>query len=168
MLLSLILIIISIVFIYQAIQLSKIPKPTREQYKAIIKSCNLRKIGAGISVDDSKQILVLPGVPNIPIPLSDVVSIETDEKTRQITTTTGSVKKKGALTRGALGMAMLGPAGGVVGAMSAKKVDNRKYTTETVTDKFIAIHTQNPYRPLLRMRYNDKLWYQLENLFQTK
>ena len=168
MLLSLILIIIAIVFIYQAIQLSKIPKPTREQYKTIIKSCNLRKIGAGISVDDSKQILVLPGVPNIPIPLSDVVSIETDEKTRQITTTTGSVKKKGALTRGVVGMATFGAVGGVVGAMSAKKVDNRKYTTETVTDKFIAIHTRNPYRPLLRMRYNDKLWYQLENLFQTK
>ena len=168
MLLALILIIIAIVFVYQVIQLSKIPKPTREQYKAIIKSCNLRKIGAGISVDDSKQILVLPGTPNIPIPLSDIVSIETDEKTRQITTTTGSVKKKGALTRGALGMAMLGPAGGVVGAMSAKKVDNRKYTTETVTDKFIAIHTKNPYRPLLRMRYTDKLWDQLENLFQTK
>ena len=168
MLLSLILIIIAIVFIYQAIQLSKIPKPTREQYKTIIKSCDLRKIGAGISVDDSKQILVLPGVPNIPIPLSDVVSIETDEKTRQITTTTGSVKKKGALTRGVVGMATFGAVGGVVGAMSAKKVDNRKYTTETVTDKFIAIHTKNPYRPLLRMRYNDKLWYQLENLFQTK
>lgn len=168
MLLALILIIIAIVFVYQAIQLSKIPKPTREQYKAIIKSCNLRKIGAGISVDDSKQILVLPGVPNIPIPLSDVVSIETDEKTRQITTTTGSVKKKGALTRGVVGMATFGAVGGVVGAMSAKKVDNRKYTTETVTDKFIAIHTRNPYRPLLRMRYNDKLWYQLENLFQTK
>lgn len=168
MLLALLLIVISTVLIYQAIQLSKIPKPTREQYKAIIKSCNLRKIGAGISVDDDKQILVLPGTPNIPIPLSDIVSIETDEKSRQITTTTGSVKKKGALTRGALGMAMLGPAGGVVGAMSAKKVDNRKYTTETVTDKFIAIHTKNPYRPLLRMRYNDKLWYQLENLFQTK
>ena len=168
MLLSLILIIIAIVFIYQAIQLSKIPKPTREQYKTIIKSCNLRKIGAGISVDDSKQILVLPGVPNIPIPLSDIVNIETDEKTRQITTTTGSVKKKGALTRGVVGMATFGAVGGVVGAMSAKKVDNRKYTTETVTDKFIAIHTKNPYRPLLRMRYNDKLWYQLENLFQTK
>lgn len=168
MLLALLLIVISIVLIYQAIQLSKIPKPIREQYRAIIKSCNLRKIGAGISVDDSKQILVLPGTPNIPIPLSDIVSIETDEKTRQITTTTGSVKKKGALTRGALGMAMLGPAGGVVGAMSAKKVDNRKYTTETVTDKFIAIHTKNPYRPLLRMRYTDKLWDQLENLFQTK
>ena len=168
MLLALILIIIAIVFIYQAIQLSKIPKPTREQYKAIIKSCNLRKIGAGISVDDTKQILVLPGVPNIPIPLSDVVSIETDEKTRQITTTTGSVKKKGTITRGLVGMTLLGPAGGVVGAMSAKKVDNRKYTTETVTDKFIAIHTKNPYRPLLRMRYNDKLWYQLENLFSTK
>ena len=167
MLLALLLIVISIVLIYQAIQLSKIPKPIREQYRAIIKSCNLRKIGAGISVDDSKQILVLPGTPNIPIPLSDIVSIETDEKTRQITTTTGSVKKKGALTRGALGMAMLGPAGGV-GAMSAKKVDNRKYTTETVTDKFIAIHTKNPYRPLLRMRYTDKLWDQLENLFQTK
>lgn len=168
MLLALILIIIAIVFVYQVIQLSKIPKPTREQYKAIIKSCNLRKIGAGISVDDSKQILVLPGVPNIPIPLSDIVSIETDEKTRQITTTTGSVKKKGALTRGVVGMATFGAVGGVVGAMSAKKVDNRKYTTETVTDKFIAIHTRNPYRPLLRMRYNDKLWYQLENLFQTK
>lgn len=168
MLLALILIIITIVFVYQAIQLSKIPKPIREQYRAIIKSCNLRKIGAGISVDDSKQILVLPGTPNIPIPLSDIVSIETDEKTRQITTTTGSVKKKGALTRGALGMAMLGPAGGVVGAMSAKKVDNRKYTTETVTDKFIAIHTKNPYRPLLRMRYTDKLWNQLESLFSTK
>lgn len=168
MLLALLLIVISIVLIYQAIQLSKIPKPIREQYRAIIKSCNLRKIGAGISVDDSKQILVLPGTPNIPIPLSDIVSIETDEKTRQITTTTGSVKKKGALTRGALGMAMLGPAGGVVGAMSAKKVDNRKYTTETVTDKFIAIHTKNPYRPLLRIRYTDKLWDQLENLFQTK
>lgn len=168
MLLALLLIVISIVLIYRAIQLSKIPKPIREQYRAIIKSCNLRKIGAGISVDDDKQILVLPGTPNIPIPLSDVINIETDEKTRQITTTTGSVKKKGALTRGALGMAMLGPAGGVVGAMSAKKVDNRKYTTETVTDKFIAIHTRNPYRPLLRMRYNDKLWYQLENLFQTK
>lgn len=168
MLLALLLIIISIVLVYQAIQISKIPKPIREQYKAIIKSCNLRKIGAGISVDDQKQILVLPGTPNIPIPLSDVINIETDEKTRQITTTTGSIKKKGAITRGALGMAMLGPAGGVVGAMSAKKVDNRKYTTETVTDKFIAIHTKNPYRPLLRMRYNDKLWYQLENLFQTK
>lgn len=168
MLLALILIIIAIVFVYQVIQLSKIPKPTREQYKAIIKSCNLRKIGAGISVDDSKQILVLPGVPNIPIPLSDIVSIETDEKTRQITTTTGSVKKKGALTRGVVGMATFGAVGGVVGAMSAKKVDNRKHTTETVTDKFIAIHTRNPYRPLLRMRYNDKLWYQLENLFQTK
>lgn len=168
MLLALILIIVSIVLVYQAIQLSKIPKPTREQYKAIIKSCNLRKIGAGISVDDTKQILVLPGVPNIPIPLSDVVSIETDEKTRQITTTTGSVKKKGTITRGLVGMTLLGPAGGVVGAMSAKKVDNRKYTTETVTDKFIAIHTKNPYRPLLRMRYNDKLWYQLENLFSTK
>lgn len=168
MLLALILIIIAIVLVYQAIKLSKIPKPTREQYKAIIKSCNLRKIGAGISVDDTKQILVLPGVPNIPIPLSDVVSIETDEKTRQITTTTGSVKKKGAITRWVVGMATFGAVGGVVGAMSAKKVDNRKYTTETVTDKFIAIHTKNPYRPLLRMRYNDKLWYQLENLFPTK
>ena len=168
MLLALILIIIAIVFIYQAIQLSKIPKPTREQYKAIIKSCNLRKIGAGISVDDSKQILVLPGVPNIPIPLSDVINIETDEKTRQITTTTGSIKKKGAITRGVVGMATLGAVGGVVGAMSAKKVDNRKYTTETVTDKFIAIHTKNPYRPLLRMRYTDKLWNQLESLFSTK
>lgn len=156
MLLSLILIIITIVLVYQAVQLSKIPKPIREQYKAIIKSCNLRKIGAGISVDDDKQILVLPGTPKIPIPLSDIVNIETDEKTRQITTTTGSVKKKGALTRG------------VVGAVSAKKVDNRKYTTETVTDKFIVIHTKNPYRPLLRMIYNDKLWYQLENLFSTK
>ena len=52
MLLALILIIITIVLVYQAVQLSKIPKPIREQYKAIIKSCNLRKIGAGISVDD--------------------------------------------------------------------------------------------------------------------
>ena len=168
MLLALILIIISVVLIYQAIQLSKIPKPTREQYRAIIKSCNLRKIGAGISVDDDKQILVLPGTPNIPVSLSDIVSIETDEKTRQITTTTGSIKKKGAITKGVVGMTLLGPVGGVVGAASAKKVDNRKYTTETVTDKFIAIHTKNPYRPLLRMRYTDKLWYQLENLFSTK
>ena len=162
MLLALILIIITIVLVYQAVQLSKIP------YKAIIKSCNLRKIGAGISVDDDKQILVLPGTPKIPIPLSDIVNIETDEKTRQITTTTGSVKKKGALTRGVVGMTLFGPVGGVVGAVSAKKVDNRKYTTETVTDKFIVIHTKNPYRPLLRMIYNDKLWYQLENLFSTK
>ena len=168
MLLALILIIISVVLIYQAIQLSKIPKPTREQYRAIIKSCNLRKIGAGISVDDDKQILVLPGTPNIPVSLSDIVSIETDEKTRQITTTTGSIKKKGAITRGVVGTALFGPVGGVVGAASAKKVDNRKFTTETVTDKFIAIHTKNPYRPLLRMRYTDKLWYQLENLFSTK
>lgn len=168
MLLALLLIIISIVLVCQAVKLSKIPKQTREEYRAIIKSCNLRKIGAGISVDDQKQILVLPGTPNIPIPLSDVVSIETDEKTRQITTTTGSIKKKGTLTRGAVGWALLGPVGGAVGAMSAKKVDNRKYTTETVTDKFIAIHTKNPYRPLLRMRYTDKLWYQLENLFPTE
>ena len=168
MLLALILIIITIVLVYQAVQLSKIPKPIREQYKAIIKSCNLRKIGAGISVDDDKQILVLPGTPKIPIPLSDIVNIETDEKTRQITTTTGSVKKKGALTRGVVGMTLFGPVGGVVGAVSDKKVDNRKYTTETVTDKFIVIHTKNPYRPLLRMIYNDKLWYQLENLFSTK
>ena len=157
MLLALILIIITIVLVYQAVQLSKIPKPIREQYKAIIKSCNLRKIGAGISVDDDKQILVLPGTPKIPIPLSDIVNIETDEKTRQITT-----------TRGVVGMTLFGPVGGVVGAVSAKKVDNRKYTTETVTDKFIVIHTKNPYRPLLRMIYNDKLWYQLENLFSTK
>lgn len=168
MLLALLLIIISIVLVYQAVKLSKIPKQTREQYKAIIKSCNLRKIGAGISVDDQKQILVLPGTPNIPIPLSDVINIETDEKTRQITTTTGSIKKKGAITRGALGMAMLGPAGAVVGAVSAKSVDNRKTTTETVTDKFISIHTKNQYRPLLHMRYTDKLWNQLEGLFSTK
>lgn len=168
MLLALLLIIISIVLVYQAIQISKIPKPTREQYKVIIKSCNLRKIGAGISVDVQKQILVLPGTPNIPIPLSDVINIETDEKTRQITTTTGSIKKKGAITRGVVGMTLLGPAGGVVGAMSAKKVDNRKYTTETVTDKFIEIYTKNPYRPLLRMRYTDKLWNQLESLFPTE
>lgn len=168
MLLALILIIITIVLVYQAIQISKIPKPTREQYKSTIKSCNLRKIGAGISVDDNKQILVLPGVPNIPVPLSDVVSIETDEKIRQITTTAGSVKKKGTLTRGAVGWALFGPVGGVAGALSAKKVDNRKYTTENITDRFIVIHTKNLYRPLLRMRYNEKLWYQLDNLFSAK
>lgn len=100
MLLALILIIITIVLVYQAIQISKIPKSTRERYKAIIKSCNLRKIGAGISVDDNKQILVLSGVPNVPVPLSDVVSIETDEKTRRITTTAGSIKKKGLSQEG--------------------------------------------------------------------
>lgn len=135
MLLALILIIIAIVLVYQAIQISKIPKPTREQYKAIIKSCNLRKIGAGISVDDNKQILVLPGTPNIPIPLSDVINIETDEKTRQITTTTGSIKKKGALTRGALGMAMLGPAGGVV-----VQCPLRRLITENIQPKLSQIN----------------------------
>ncbi|HBY91545.1 MAG TPA: hypothetical protein DEO31_03845 [Streptococcus sp.] len=168
MLVALLLFIILIAFFYQVFQIAKIPKPTREQYRAIIKSCNLRKIGAGISVDDNKQIFVLPGVPYIPIPFSDIVSIETEEKTRQRTTTTGSIKKKGAVTRGALGWALFGPLGGIVGAASAKKVDNRKYTTETVTDKFIVIHTKNPYRPFLRMIYTDKLWYQLENLFPTK
>lgn len=168
MLLALFLIVVAIVLICQAVKISRIPKPTREQYRAIIKSCNLRKLGAGLSVDDGKQILVLPGVPNIPVPLSDIVSIETDEKTRQITTTTGSIKKKGTLTRGAVGWALFGPVGGAAGALSAKKVDNRKYTTENVTDRFIVIHTKNLYRPLLRMRYNEKLWYQLDNLFSVK
>lgn len=168
MLLALFLIVVAIVLFCQAVKISRIPKPTREQYKAIIKSCNLRKLGAGISVDDSKQILVLPGVPNIPVPLSDIVSIETDEKTRQITTTTGSIKKKGTLTRGVVGLALFGPVGGAAGALSAKKVDNRKYTTENITDRFIVIHTKNLYRPLLRMRYNEKLWYQLDNLFSAK
>ena len=55
MLLALLLIIISIVLVCQSVKLSKIPKQTREEYRAIIKSCNLRKIGAGISVDDQKQ-----------------------------------------------------------------------------------------------------------------
>ena len=59
MLLALILIIITIVLVYQAVQLSKIPKPIkRNNIRRSLNPCNLRKIGAGISVDDDKQILV--------------------------------------------------------------------------------------------------------------
>ncbi|WP_253952984.1 SHOCT domain-containing protein [Weissella cibaria] len=150
-------------------------KAARETYdlanKALESTMLVSGSNGGFKWDDTNRFFTLttgPFKPTLVVKYDSLVSYRVDEQIVTTEQTKGSQKKKGTLTRAAVGTIIMPGVGTVVGGLTGKKVDQSNTVTSSNIVRTIVISRDDAYIPVINASYNDALIMKLDQILSER
>lgn len=138
----------------------------KEETKRLIK--NLKptgKIFMCAKWDDNLEVIYIYTSATI-VKYNSIKNIQIIENVKAVTETKGKSKKKGGITRALAGGFLAGPAGAIVGGMTAKTEHKSTSITQQKVTKTIVLTRDDPFRTILNIPYNAELEAKLRSVLE--
>ncbi|WP_141921144.1 SHOCT domain-containing protein [Lactococcus garvieae] len=148
------------------------------QNDELVKSFTKQGTAGGSHYNDSEQIILLKPVPfgkTYAVRYETIKSVRVEEKIEDVTVSKnkskGEEKRKGVLTRAAVGTVLMPGIGTVIGAATAKKKKTGKNDTTTTTrqkvERTIIITRDDKFVDTITMPFSDSLLNKVQSILQN-
>lgn len=152
--------------IFDSAEIKKAKRQYKEEMKRLADAMQpTGKIFMCAKWDDNLRVLSLGsmGIGTI-VKYDTIKDIQVFEQVQAVTQTKGKTKKKGGITRALVGGVVAGPAGAIVGGMTAKSENNATSVTNQQVTRTIVLTRDDPFKAVLKIPYNAELEFKLRNI----
>lgn len=152
--------------IFDSAEIKEAKRQYKEEMKQLAEAMQpTGKIFMCAKWDDKLRVISLGSMGLGTIVKYDTIKdIQVFEQVQAVTQTKGKTKKKGGITRALVGGAVAGPAGAIVGGMTAKSENNATSVTNQQVTRTIVLTRDDPFKTVLNIPYNAELEVKLRNI----